>query len=213
MIKTLILFVVIILVAAVVASFIFAPANEGHDVTNIEILNNNTIGENSTLYLQLSNLNKEGLSNKTIHIQITDKNGSTVYKNDVKTYATGVARAKLANLSAGEYTINVTFDGDGEYEGSSISKKINIAQGHVDDAVENSTLIEQTNVEAQNAGEDISTDTSTSTSYTPSYSQSSSSSYSSSSSSSGSSSSSEGGYYDEYGNPTLPEYDTDGKEI
>lgn len=210
MIKDLVLFAVIIIIAAVVASFIFAPADEAQGITNIDILNKGNFGDNSTLYIKLTDIDKAGLSNKTMHVKVLDANGTAVYTTDVKTHATGVAMAKLTNVSAGEYTLNITFDGDQNYTGSSISKKITVEAGVVEDTVENSTLITQTIQEAQDAGEDTSVYTSQSTSNTPTYTPSSSSSDSSSSSSS---SSSDYNTYDENGNEVLPEYDEDGRQV
>lgn len=193
---------IIIIVVAFILSFVFTPASDAHN-TNIQILNKGDFGENSTLYIKLTDDKQSSLSNKTIHIQIIDENGTVVYNEDTVTHSTGVAMTELGNISAGEYRINITYDGDANYTGSSISKKITIKGEVVEDVIDNSTLTDADM-------DDI-------TSNQQSSSQSSSSSYSPTPSSSSSSSSSDDGdadtYYDEHGNPTLPVYDEHGNVI
>lgn len=209
-IKDIIIFAVIIIIVAFVASFILSPSADAK-YTSLEILNKGEFGENSTLYVKLADNDKTALSDKTIHVKILNKKGKTVYDKNVKTHATGVGLAKLENLTPGEYTVNVTFDGDGNYTGSSISQKIKVVGGEVEDIVDNSTLIDETIQDAIDSG-----DTSVQT-YTPQQQQSSSQSYTPSQQQQQSSQSSDSGssdtYIDENGNELLPEYDEDGKEI
>ena len=209
-IKDIIIFAVIIIIVAFVASFILSPSADAK-YTSLEILNKGEFGENSTLYVKLADNDKTALSDKTIHVKILNKKGKTVYDKNVKTHATGVGLAKLENLTPGEYTVNVTFDGDGNYTGSSISQKIKVVGGEVEDVVDNSTLIDETIQDAIDSG-----DTSVQT-YTPQQQQSSSQSYTPSQQQQQSSQSSDSGssdtYIDENGNELLPEYDEDGKEI
>lgn len=210
-IKDIIIFAVIIIIVAFVASFILSPSADAK-YTSLEILNKGDFGENSTLYVKLADNDKTALSDKTLHVKILNKKGKTVYDKNVKTHATGVGLAKLENLTPGEYTVNVTFDGDGNYSGSSISQKIKVKGGEVEDVVDNSTLINETIQDAIDSGD---TDAQTYTpqqqqqSYSQSYTPSQQQQQSSQSSDSGSSDT----YIDENGNEMLPEYDEDGKEI
>ena len=100
-------------------------------------------------------------------------------------------------------------DGDENYTGCSISQKVTVKQGEVQDVVENSTLIQQTLADSQDDSSSQSSSSSSSSYYTPSSSSSSRSSSSSSSSSQDSSSH----YYDVDGNEVLPEYDADGRQV
>lgn len=207
-IKDIIIFAVIIIIVAFVASFILSPSADAK-YTSLEILNKGDFGENSTLYVKLTDNEKTALSDKTLHVKIINKKGKTVYDKDVKTHATGVGLAKLANLTPGEYTVNVTFDGDANYTGSSISQKIKVQGGEVEDVVDNSTLIEQTIQQAVSSGDSqaqtyTSQQQSSTQSYTPSQSQQSSQSSSSDDSEV---------YIDENGQELIPEYDENGKEI
>lgn len=204
--KELIIAGIVVVIAVTVAGIIFAPSDVAKHTT-LDILNKGDYGENSTVYIKLTDDEKNALSDKTVHVTLKDKSGKVVYKKTVKTHATGVGLAKLSNVSAGEYDLNVTFDGDGNYTGCSISQKITVKGEVVEDIVENSTLIQDTLADNDDGSQD--TQSSQSQSYTPSYSQSSSRS----SSSSSSSSSSQLPSYDVDGNRALPEYDEDGNEV
>ena len=196
---------VIIIVAAFIISFIFTPASGSHD-TNIQILNKGDFGSNSTIYIKLTDNEKTSLSERTVHVKLTDKNGTVVYKKDVKTHATGVAMAQLSDVSPGNYTLDIAFDGDSNYTASSVSKQITVSGSVVRDTIDNSTLDAATI-------QDI--ETSQSQSSTSYYTPSSDSSSSSSSSSDSSSSSSDDDLpnIDENGNEYLPTYDENGKEV
>ena len=201
---------IVVVIAVIVAGIIFAPSPDVAKNTSLDILNKGDFGANSTVYIKLTDDAKNALSDKEVHVKLTDKKGNVVYDKTVKTHATGVGLAKLGNVPAGEYDLNVTFDGDGNYTGCSISKKITVKGEVVEDIVDNSTLIQDTLNDADSDDDNTQDSSSYSrqqTSYTPS------SSSSSRSSSSSSSSSSEYTNYDVDGNPSLPEYDEDGNEV
>lgn len=210
---------VIIIVAAFVVSFIFTPTSGGAHDTHIQILNKGDLGANSTIYIKLTNDEKASLSDRTVHVQLTDKKGNTVYNHDAKTHATGVAMTQLSNVNAGEYTLNVTYDGDSNYTGCSVSKKVKVESGFVNDTIDNSTL---TRADIQDIASSQSQSSSDSSSDSGSYSPSSSSSNSQPSSNTpsqpstptqSSSDDSSDTYIDENGKEILPTYDENGKEI
>ena len=125
---------VLAVVAAVLAIFMIFPSEEGVDKTsNIEILGNGTIGVNGTLNVKLSSGDGIALKDKTVHVSVRDENGSVVFEDSAQTHVNGVANVKIANVSAGEYEVNVTFDGDNNYTGSSIVEKLIIDEGVVDE--------------------------------------------------------------------------------
>ena len=197
---------IVVVIAVVVAGIAFAPSDVAKHTT-LDILNKGDFGENSTIYVKLTDDEKSALSGKTVHVTLKDQKGKVVYNKSVETHATGVALAKLNSVPAGEYTLNVTFDGDGNYTASSISQKVTVKGEVVEDVVDNSTLIEDT-LNDDTDSQDTSYTSYQQSSYTPSYSQS-----SSSQSSSSSSDSSADTYYDEDGNEMLPEYDENGKQV
>ena len=158
---------VIIIVAALIISFIFSPTSEASD-TSIQILNKGDLGSNSTIYIKLTDHEKTSLSGRTVHVQLKDSNGTVVYNKDVETHATGVAMAKLSDVNTGNYTLNVTFDGDSNYTASSVSKQVSVNGGVVKDVIDNSTLDNATIQDITNSQSQSSSSSSSSSSYTPS---------------------------------------------
>lgn len=210
-IKDIVIFVVVVIVAAVIASFIFSPSSDAHD-TNIQLLNKGDFGSNSSVYVKLTDTDKNSLSNKTVHVKLLDKKGKVVYDKSTTTHSTGVGIVKLSNVTAGEYTLNVNYDGDANYTGCSLSKKISVEGGEVEDVIDNSTLttadlqdIADTQAQQQ---QDSQSSSQSSQSYTPQQSSDSSSSSSSSESSSG-----YDVYYDENGQEMTPVIDPDGNQV
>lgn len=211
--KELLILGIIIVIIAVIAGIILAPQSNGQ-TTNLEILNKKAVMENGSVYVKLKDDSSGALSDKNLTVQLKDSKGKVVYKTVEKTHATGVAVVKLKNVSAGEYEINITFEGDANYTESSISQKITIGGDTPEVELENSTLINETleeDAQDNNDNDNSNTDSQSnyqqpSTNYYPS-------SSSQSRSSSSSSSSSELPEYDVNGKSTLPEYDEDGNRV
>ena len=193
--KMMIILGVIVVIAAVIAAFMLLSP-EDTDLSKLDILGNGTIGENGTLNVKLSNGDGIALKDKEVHVTVKNSKGKVVFENSAKTYVNGVANVKIENVSAGEYEVNVTFDGDENYTACSISEKLIIAQGVVEDTEENDDVDTASAV-------DTSSDSSQSSSSYSSSSYSSSNSYSSDDGSSDD-------YYDEDGNAVEPTIDEDG---
>ncbi|WP_298501413.1 DUF3244 domain-containing protein [uncultured Methanobrevibacter sp.] len=208
-IKDIIIFVVIVFIAAIVGSMIFSPGVEAEHTT-LSILNTGDIAENGTVYVKLAGDTNGSLSDKKVNVELKNDKGEVVYADSVKTHSTGVGIIKLENMSAGKYNVNITFDGDENYSASSISQEITISGDVTNESVENSTLIEQT-LEEDSASQTGSSSSTSHTTYT--YSSSSRSSSSSSSSSSSGGSEYYDNYYDSDGGRVLKEYDSNGKVI
>ena len=213
----------IIIIIAVVAIYMYSPSNDV-EATEITILNNNTLGQNNNIYVKLTNDKNFSLSDKTVKLTVSDKNKKTIVNTTAKTHKTGVAVVKLHNLSKGVYKINVTFDGDGNYTGSSAVKNITVKKGL---AEENSTNTTKSNNEtnitsgyasqtpvSQNLKSDLSKYYSSlfhPSTFDSSKSDSSSKSSSSSQSSKVNPNNSELKHYDENGTEILPIIDENGK--
>ena len=201
---------IVIIIAIAVAGIIFSSPNSAKN-TQIQILNNGSIGENGTIYIKLTDMEKNSLGDKPIKVSIIDKKGKAVYTKELKTHVTGMALVKVENITPDTYTVNVTFNGDANYSSSSVSKKINIVSGHVDEQLNaTSEDIQAINIEqAQDSQQNTYTPVySTDTSYTPS-----SSSSQQSSSDSRDTSSDDGGVIDENGNAVDPVIDENGNEV
>ena len=201
---------IVIIIAIAVAGIIFSSPNSAKN-TQIQILNNGSIGENGTIYIKLTDMEKNSLGDKPIKVSTIDKQGKAVYTKELKTHVTGMALVKVENITPDTYTVNVTFNGDANYSSSSVSKKINIVSGHVDEQLNaTSEDIQAINIEqAQDSQQNTYTPVySTDTSYTPS-----SSSSQQSSSDSRDTSSDDGGVIDENGNAVDPVIDENGNEV
>ncbi|MEE0939116.1 hypothetical protein [Methanobrevibacter sp.] len=201
---------IVIIIAIAVAGIIFSSPNSAKN-TQIQILNNGSIGENGTIYIKLTDMEKNSLGDKPIKVSIIDKKGKAVYTKELKTHVTGMALVKVENITPDTYTVNVTFNGDANYSSSSLSKKINIVSGHVEEQLNaTSEDIQAINIEqAQDSQQNTYTPVySTDTSYTPS-----SSSSQQSSSDSRDTSSDDGGVIDENGNAVDPVIDENGNEV
>lgn len=201
---------IVIIIAIAVAGIIFSSPNSAKN-TQIQILNNGSIGENGTIYIKLTDMEKNSLGDKPIKVSIIDKKGKAVYTKELKTHVTGMALVKVENITPDTYTVNVTFNGDANYSSSSVSKKINIVSGHVEEQLNaTSEDLQAINTEqAQDSQQNTYTPVySTDTSYTPS-----SSSSQQSSSDSRDTSSDDGGVIDENGNAVDPVIDENGNEV
>ena len=199
-----IIFGVIVIIAAVLASFIFSPSAEDVADSKLDILGNGTIGENGTLDVKLSNGEGIALKDKEILVTVKNSEGKIVLQKSAKTYVNGVANVKIENVSPGKYDVNVTFGGDENYTASSVVEKLTIAKGVVEEDTNNDT-------DTSTVVEDTTTTSSAPTQSTPSYSYSQSShSSSSSSSSSSDADDSSDTYYDEDGNQMEEIIDEDG---
>ena len=73
---------IVILVVALVASNLMNTSSAKD--TQLKILNNGSIGENGTIYIKLTDMEKNSLGNKQIKVSIIDKNGKAVYTKDLK---------------------------------------------------------------------------------------------------------------------------------
>lgn len=209
--RDLLIFGIIIIIAAIVFSFVFSPSSDAHN-TSIQVLNKGDLGSNSTIYVKLTDNQKTSLSNKTVHVKLLDSKGKVAYTKDIKTHATGVGMAKLSNMSSGEYTLNITYDGDANYTGCSLSKKVKVDSGVVKDEIDNSTLDSAAIQDILDTQAQLDQDSSDSQQYDQSYTPSNPSSDSDSSSSD----SNDDGfdvYVDEDGNTMDVVIDEDGNQV
>ena len=176
---------IIILLAALGASLIFFPHSEAK-ASDLTILNTENISENGTVYVKLTDKDNASLTNKTVHVVLKNDKGEVVYNESVTTHLTGVAIAKLDNVPPGEYTLEISFDGDNNYTSSNFSKKITVGGNVTDESLENNPLVQDTVSDSSS---------SSSSSYTPSQST---PSYT---------------YTDDSSDANLPEYDEDGNPV
>jgi hypothetical protein len=204
--KELIILGILAVIAAVAIWFMyFSPVEASSDYSMINIIGDGTIGENGTVYAKLTNDDNVALKDKEVHITVKDSNGSVVFEDSSKTYVNGVVNFKLTNVSAGKYDVNITFDGDENFTSCSVSEKLTIKAGEVEEDVPDEIVssVETADTSTQD------TSSSQSSYSSQSYRQ----SYSSDSYSSSDDVGSEDNYYDENGNEITPTYDENGNEV
>ena len=167
--KELIIIGIVIVIFIVVAGVMLSPSTGAKD-TELKMLNNGTLGENGTIYIKLTDAQKQSLADKPVTVKITDKSGKEVLSKTVKTHVTGVAIVKLAKMSPGEYEVKVSYDGDNNYTASSLKEKINVKSGYVEEDINMTAMIgsDTDTTDTQTASSDTSTDSYNS--YTPDYS-------------------------------------------
>ena len=134
--KELIILGILAVIAAVAIWFMyFSPVEASSDYSMINIIGDGTIGENGTVYAKLVNGENVALKDKEVHITVKDSKGSVVFEDSSKTYVNGVVNFKLTNVSAGKYDVNITFDGDENFTSCSVSEKLTIKAGEVEEDV------------------------------------------------------------------------------
>ncbi|OEC99207.1 MULTISPECIES: type IV pilin [Methanobrevibacter] len=204
--KKIIIAAIIVVIIAVVAGFMLTSSNS-QDNSKITIMGNGSIHENGTIGIKLTNGENTALKNKTVHVCVKDSEGKIVVDKTAKTYVNGVVGVRLTNVSAGEYDVNVTFEGDENYTSSSVSQKLKIIAGESDDDPTYPVDEDTVTTTADASSTQSSQSSSQSQSYTPSRSN----DYGGSSSSDD-----DGGLdadYDENGNEMLPTVDEEGNEV
>lgn len=128
--KTIILLVAIIAIILVVgAVFMMNPFKQE---SKIDIVTNGTVHTNTTFLVKSTASNNTSIANGNISIEIMDNKSNVVVDEEVKTNEHGEAAIELNNVSKGNYTVNVTFEGNDEFKECSVEQDLEI----VEDAVE-----------------------------------------------------------------------------
>ncbi|WP_407381639.1 Ig-like domain-containing protein [Methanobrevibacter sp.] len=131
-----IILLVVVLLVIVAASALFTDHSVSKQDSTIKILNNNTIYTNDSVIVKLTDLSNNPIAGENVDIAIYDKNGTLVTRQSVKTGSDGVASLNLTNVSEGEYSVNITFEGNSEFNASSLTRNLNVIDLYVDEAVE-----------------------------------------------------------------------------
>ncbi|MBQ9025036.1 MAG: hypothetical protein IJ104_01465 [Methanobrevibacter sp.] len=124
--RIIILLVVVLLLVIVAASALSSDHSVSKQDSTIKILNNKTIYTNDSVMVKLTDLNNNPIANADVDIELYDKNGTLITRQTVKTNSDGEASMVLENVSEGEYDVNITFEGNGEYNSSSLSRSLNV---------------------------------------------------------------------------------------
>ncbi len=117
--------VVIIIILAVVAGVMFMQSSNAKEPTKIKITSDNEQYEGGKLSIQLTDLNKTGISKEIVNITITNKKGKVAFDNVVRTDSKGKAKMNL-DLKKGKYNVTVSYGGNENYTGNNTTQKLTI---------------------------------------------------------------------------------------
>ena len=110
---------IIIVLILIVAVGVFAlGSNNAKQDSDIEILTNNELNVGDNFEVLLTDLNNAPISNAAVTIKIGDDNFKVTTNSD------GKAILKTDNITAGEYSVNVSFDGNDKFNANSTSQKL-----------------------------------------------------------------------------------------
>lgn len=128
---------VIVIVVMLVAGFTFL--NPGHAKVDSKVIvtSNSTLHDGDTFSVKLTDLNNTPIAGQTVNITITGANGTKNPKT-VTTDANGNASLQLDGLSAGNYTINVTYGGNGNYTPCNTTQNLEIKEKEVQSTAQSS---------------------------------------------------------------------------
>jgi len=131
-----ILIVVIVILAAVIGVMLLNPASS-KEATKIKITSDKEQYEGGNLSVKLTDLNDTAISKEIVNITIIDKKGKVVVDDVVKTDSKGNAKLDL-DLKKGQYKVNVTYGGNGNYTANNTTQKLTIKEKVVEAQVQQS---------------------------------------------------------------------------
>lgn len=113
------LIVLIILAILIIAVGVFAlGSNNAKQDSKLEILTNRELTVGDNFEVQLTDLNNAPIANEVVNIKMGNNSFKVTTNND------GKAILKTDNISAGEYSVNVTFEGNDKFNANSASQKL-----------------------------------------------------------------------------------------
>lgn len=122
-----IILVAVVIILVVVAGIMFLQPTTAKEPTKVKITSDKSQYEGGKVSIQLTDLNKTGISKEIVNITITNKKGKVVVDDVVKTNSKGKAKLDL-KLKKGKYTVNVTFGGNENYTGNNTTQKLTIKE-------------------------------------------------------------------------------------
>ena len=119
-----VLLLIIIALLVVLGLMLINPADAKTD-TKITVTSNNTLSDGDYFSISLNDVKGIPLTNQTVKIGIIDAKGGEKPQK-VTTDAMGNGMLQLNGLSVGEYTFNVTYAGNDNFNSCNITQKLTI---------------------------------------------------------------------------------------
>ena len=128
--KVIILLIALIVIILVVGGiFLTNPFKKD---SKLEMLSNDTAFVDSAFSVKLMDLENKSIANGSINVAIMDSNQKVVSNQSIKTNNDGEASLHLSNISEGNYTVKVTFNGNDKYNNCSLTHNLELKDHHVD---------------------------------------------------------------------------------
>ncbi|MEE0943281.1 MAG: hypothetical protein UIB63_09240 [Methanobrevibacter sp.] len=124
-----ILIAIIVILAAIIGMIVLHPFDT-KEPSKIKIISNKSIYEGDNLSIKLVDLNNTSITKENVNITIYNSKGEIVVNKIIKTDTKGKAKLNL-DLKKGNYTVNVTFNGNENYSANTTSKNIKIIEKKV----------------------------------------------------------------------------------
>ena len=129
--KIIILLIAIVLIILVVGGlFVMNPFKEE---SKIIVITNDTVHVGSCFLVELTDLDNHPISGENLTITLRDNNNSRLVVNEqLTTNNGGDVILEINNISSGNYTVLITFDGNSKYKECNLTYNLRI----IDDAIE-----------------------------------------------------------------------------
>ena len=116
-----------IIVVLLVACFAVSTMTFTKHDTSINVISNNTLSDGDNFVITLTDVNGTPLANQLVNITIVDAKGEENHQQ-VTTDASGNGMLQLNGLNPGEYTFNVNYGGNNNYNGCNVAIKITVQE-------------------------------------------------------------------------------------
>ena len=122
--KIIIILIVIIAALLVVGVILFNPFKTQ---SVLSITSDSELNEGDELSIRLTDSNLTPISNQNVQINFKDSNGVLIQKT-LTTNEEGIGVISLSDLPSGQYSVNVTYDGNATFKASATSQNLNIKE-------------------------------------------------------------------------------------
>ena len=122
--SSIIILAVIAVVAVLLIGLVTMTPNTTKEDSKLTFKGNSTLAEVDSIEFALTAANGTALANKTVNVTVTDSNNTSDY-HSVVTNDDGIATLKI-DKDGGNYTVTVSFEGDGKYNGCNATQIITV---------------------------------------------------------------------------------------
>lgn len=118
---------VVVLVVIVAAGIVLLNPGHAKIDSRVNIISNSTLNDGDNLTIKLVDSNNTPIANQRVNITLINANGE---KNpqEVNTDTNGEGNIQLKDLAAGNYTVNVNYDGNDNYTSCNTTQNLQIKE-------------------------------------------------------------------------------------